>query len=259
VRHLAPRLLTWFCALLLLGATAQTARTDETERIAQAVALAEKLDTLRKAQERPALETELGKVAALHNALDDKPTRARLQVAVGDVLNDEALAATRLKAADVLGEMHDEKVWTQLKRAWPATDLEAALPIHLRVVAAAGKVAAPASVTPLLELARKAKDTNLVRAAMEALGGFGWAKNRVSILLDLGELIPLTDGASGGGARGAKVSADSAAAWRALKPTLLKALNDLTGRAEAVLESWTALLKQNKKNPEALFVRERGH
>jgi hypothetical protein len=235
----------------------QAARADEAERVAQAQALAEKLDALRKAQDRPALETELAKVAALHNALDDKPMRARLQAAVGDVLAEEALAATRLKAADVLGDLHDEKVWGQLKRAWPSAELEAALPIHLRVVAAAGKVAAAASVTPLLDLAKKGKDGNLVRAAVEALGGFGWAKNRVSILLDLCALIPFTDGNATGGQRGAKFNAESAAAWRELKPTLLKALNALTGRNEAVLESWTALLKEHKKKPEALFVRER--
>jgi hypothetical protein len=251
------RLFPLAVALILPFVVAQAARGDEAARIAEAQALAEKVDALRKSQDRTALEAELAKVAALHNALDDKPMRTRLQGAVGDVLAEEALAATRLKAADVLGDLHDEKVWNQLKRVWPSADLEAALPIHLRVVAAAGKVAASASVTPLLDLAKKAKDGNLVRAAVEALGGFGWAKNRLTILLDLGALIPLTDGGTPGGARGAKVSPESAAAWRELKPTLLKALNALTGRAEAVLESWTALLKEHKKKPEALFIRER--
>jgi hypothetical protein len=239
------------CATAVLGA--RTARADEAERVAQATALLERLDALRKAQDRPKLEVELGKVAALHNALDDKPLRTRLQVAVGDVLDDDALAATRLKAADVLGELRDEKVWTQLKREWPATDLETALPLHLKVVAAAGKVAASASATSLLDLSRKGKDPNLVRAAVEALGGFGWAKNRVTILTELGDLIPLTD--MTGGRKAATPAV--AEAWRSLKPTLLKALNDLTGRSEAALESWTALLKQHKKEPEKLFVRER--
>jgi hypothetical protein len=244
-------------ALIAAFVFGREARADETERIAQAKALAEKIDALRKAQEKAPLEAELAKVAALHNALDDKPTRARLQAAVGDVLAEEPLGAVRLKAADVLGDLHDEKVWTQLKRAWPATDIEAALPVHLRAIAASGKVAAASSVTPLLDLAKKAKDPNLVRASVEALGGFGWAKNRVSILLDLGGLIPLTEGGTPGGVRGAKVSPESAAAWRELKPTLLKALNALTGRSETALESWTALLKEKKKDPEALFIRER--
>lgn len=233
------------------------ARADETERIAQAVALADQIEALRKAQDKTALEPQLGKVAALHNALDDKPTRARLQAVVGDVLHEEALAVVRLKAADVLGDLHDERAWTQLKREWPSTDLEAALPLHLRVVAAAGRLAAAASTPSLLDLAKKAKDPNLVRAAIEALGGFGWAKNRVTILTDLGGLIPLTDGGAAGGARGAKVSAETAAAWRALKPALLKTLNDLTGRSEPALEAWTALLKAHKKDPESLFLREK--
>jgi hypothetical protein len=256
-----PRLLSaTFVIATALSVGLRASRTacgDETERIAQAKALADKLDLLRKAQDRVPLEAELAKVAALHNALDDKPSRTRLQAAVGDVLDEEPLAATRLKAADVLGELHDEKVWTQLKREWPDAELEAALPLHLRVVAAAGKVAAAASVTPLLDLAKKAKDANLVRASVDALGGFGWAKNRVTILLDLGGLIPLTDGGAPGGVRGAKVSPESAAAWRELKPTLLKALNALTGRSEAALESWTTLLKEHKKKPEELFTRER--
>ena len=246
-----------FFGALVLGAAwvhgPRTARADEAERIAQAAVLVERIDALRKAQDRPPLEAELGKVAALHNALDDKPTRARLQVAVGDVLDEDALAATRLKAADVLGELRDEKVWTQLKREWPSVELEAALPLHLRVVAAAGKVAASASTTPLLELARKSKDPNLVRAAVEALGGFGWAKNRLTILTELGELIAMTD--MTGGRKG--VTPAVAEGWRLLKPTLLKALNDLTGRSEAALESWTALFKQHKKDPEKLFLRER--
>jgi hypothetical protein len=246
-----------FTALTAAFAPGHAAHADETERVVQAKALADKLDALRKAQDKTPLEAELAKVAALHNALDDKPMRARLQAAVGDVLADEPLGAVRLKAADVLGEIHDEKVWTQLKRAWPTADLETALPLHLRVVASAGKVAAAASVTPLLDLAKKAKDPNLVRASVEALGGFGWAKNRVSILLDLGGLIPLTEGGAAGGVRGAKVSPESAAAWRELKPALLKALNALTGRSEAALEAWTALLKEHKKKPEDLFVRER--
>ena len=161
-------------------------------------------------------------MAALHNALDDKPMRARLQAAVGDVLAEEALAATRLKAADVLGDLHDEKVWTPAEARVAGADLEAALPLHLRVVAAAGKVAACASVTPLLDLAKKAKDPNLVRASVEALGGFGWAKNRVTILLDLGGLIPLTEGGTPGGVRGAKVSPESAAAWRELEAHALE-------------------------------------
>ena len=250
------------CGLLLvLVATAvvalRAARGDETERIAQATALADKIETLRKAQDRTALESELAKVAALHNALDDKALRTRLETVVGDVLHEETLAATRLKAADVLGDLHDERAWLQLKREWPSADLEAALPLHLRVVASAGRLAAAASVTPMLELAKKAKDPNLVRAAIEALGGYGWAKNRVSILTDLGGLIPLTDGGAAGGARGAKVNADTAAAWRGLKPVLLKALNTLTGRSEAALESWTALLKEHKKDPESLFLREK--
>jgi hypothetical protein len=253
----ALRSLAFLTATALALAGASGALADEAERIAEAKALADRLDALRKARDRTPLEAALPKVAALHNALDDKPARARLQAAVGDVLDDDELGATRLRAADVLGDLHDEKVWTQLKREWPSAELETALPLHLRVVAAAGRVAAAASVTPLLDLAKEAKDQNLVRASVEALGGFGWAKNRVTILLDLAALIPRTDGGAAGGLRGAKTSPEDAAAGRELKPVLLKALNVLTGRSEGSLEAWTALLKAHRKKPEDLFTRER--
>lgn len=231
------------------------ARADEAERVAEASALLTRLAALTKAKDRVGLEPELAKVAALHNALDDKALRGRLQAAVGDALMEPELGSARVKAAEVLGELHDERVWAQLKRAFPAPELEAGLPVHLAVVAAAGRVAAAAAAQPLLELLRKGRDPNLVRAAVEALGGFGWAKSRVTVLGGLLDVIPLTEGNAAGGARGAKVSPETAAAWRALKPTLLTALNALTGRAEASLEHWVALEKQHKKDLEALFVR----
>lgn len=250
-------LLTWLLLSVAFGGGARVARADEAGRVAEANALAERIEALRKAKDRTGVEPEVAKVAALHNGVDDKAVRARLQSVLGDLLADEDLGSARLVAADALAECHDEKVWAQLKRVFPAPEVEAGLPVQVRVVAAAGKVAAAVSATPLLDLARKGRDPNLVRAAIEALGGFGWAKNRVTVLVELGDLIPLTDGGAAGGARGAKTSPETAAAWRALKPTLLAALNTLTGRGEASLDLWVALLKEHRKKPEALFVRAR--
>lgn len=241
-------------ALLLPG---RPAGADAAARAAEANALLARLVALVKAKDRAGLEPELAKVAAVHNALDDAALRGRLQAAVGDALGEADLGSARVKAAEVLGDLHDERVWLQLKRALPAPELEAALPVHLAVVKAAGRVAAPAAAAPLSELARKARDPNLSRAAIEALGGFGWARNRAGVLRDLLDLVPLTDGGAGGGARGAKASPEAAAAWRALKPTLLASLNTLTGRTEASLEHWQALEKQHRKDLEALFLRAR--
>lgn len=240
-----------FSAVLLVALFAAPCCADEAQRLEQAAALIEQLATARRGGERAALEAALPKVPELHNALDDKAARGRLQSAVGDVLDEDALpVGVRLLAADTLGAMHDERVWTQLKREWPATDLEAALPLHVRLVECAGKVAAPASAASLIDLLRNGRDANLVRASVDALAEFGWAKNRVSVLQALGDTIPLT---AGGGRRGAEV----ARTLESLRPALLASLNRLTGRTEPTLEAWTELLKTHKRRLDELFQRER--
>ncbi len=231
---------------------------DEAQRVLDATALCEKVETARRALDKDALAALLPKVAELHNALDDQTARKRLQGVVGDVLDADDLAvSTRTAAADVLAELHDERVWVQLKREWPAPDVEAASPLQVRVVTAAGKIAAPASADSLIDLLKRARDPNLVETSLDALAGFGWAKNRVSVLDALGSTIPLIDGAGAGGGRGGKVSPETAALWRRLGPRLLLALNTLTGRNEPTLEAWSALLKENRRRLESLFLRER--
>jgi hypothetical protein len=238
-------------ALLLLPPLGAVAWADEAQRLEEAAALLEQLETARRAADRAAIDAALPKVPALHNALDDKPVRAKLQDAVGDVLDEDSLpVGTRLLAADTLGAMHDERVWTQLKREWPAANLEAALPLHIRLVESAGKVAAPASAASLIDLLRQGRDANLVRASVDALAEFGWAKNRVTVLQALGDTIPLT---ADGGRRGAEV----ARTLQELRPALLAALNRLTGRTEPTLESWAELLKTHKRKLDDLFQRER--
>lgn len=244
-----------FFLALLVGSVAFA---DEAQRVAEATALCEKIETARRALDKDALAAQLPKVAALHNALESEAVRKRLQGVVGDVLDAADLAvSTRTSAADVLGELHDERVWTQLKRGWPAVDVEAATPLEVRVVVAAGKIAAPASVEPLTDLLKRARDPNLVETSLTALAGFGWAKNRVSVLDALGSTIPLVEGGGAGGGRGGKTSPDAASLWRRLGPTLLASLNGLTGRNELSLEAWAALLKEHRRRLETLFLRER--
>ena len=231
---------------------------DEAQRVAEATALCEKVETARRALDKDALAALLPKVAPLHNALDDEAARKRLQGTLGDVLDADDLAvSTRTAAADVLAELHDERVWAQLKREWPLPDVEAATPIQVRVVAAAGKIAAPASADQLIDLLKRGRDPNLVETSLSALAGFGWAKNRVSVLDALGSTIPLVEGGGAGGGRGGKTSPETAALWRRLGPLLLTSLNTLTGRSELTLEAWSALLKENRRRLESLFLRER--
>jgi hypothetical protein len=251
------RRLTAAALVLLATGAALPALAGEPERLTEATALADRIAELRKAQDRAALETELRRVAELHNALETAAARARLQAEVGDVLRDKDLGATRVTAADVLGALHDEKAWGQLRRSLPDADLEAALPLDLRVVRSAGLVAAPTAAGPLLDLARKAKDANLAREAVEALGNFGYAKGRAGVLADLLELAARLKPGGAGGSRGTKGSADGAERWAALQAPLLKSMNQLTGRTEASLEHWFALAKEKKGKLDDLFVRER--
>ncbi len=104
------------------------AAADAAARVAEAERLIARLQALLKAQDRAGLEAELGKVGPAHNALDDEAVRARLHRVVGDVLAHEALGSTRLQAADALAECHDERVWSQLKRVFPAPEVETGLP-----------------------------------------------------------------------------------------------------------------------------------
>jgi hypothetical protein len=244
--------------LAFLLTLVRIAGADEAQRVAEAATLCTQLDAARAAADKDALAGALAKVVALHNALDDEGARKRLQVAVGDVLDADALAlSSRTTAADVLAGLHDERVWVQLKRQWPAVDTEAATAVEVRVVVAAGKVASPASVDDLLDLMKRGRDPNLVETSVSALAGFGWAKNRVKVLDGLGSTIPLVESGGGGGGRGAKASPETAALWRRLGPTLLASLNTLTGRNELTLAAWTDLLKQHKRRLDDLFLRER--
>ena len=245
-------------ALLALLLLTPQAGADEAQRIEAAAVLAQQIDAARAAHDKDALAAALPKVAPLHNALEDAQARKRLQAAVGDVLDGAALAlSSRTAAADVLADLHDERAWLQLKRQWPAPDTESATPVHVRVVVAAGKVAAPGSVDDLVDLLKRARDPHLVETSLTALGAFGWAKNRVKVLDELGSTIPWVEGSGAAGARGGKVSPETAALWRRLGPTLLVALNTLTGRNEPTLAAWSAPLKEHKRRLETLFTRER--
>jgi hypothetical protein len=217
----------------------------------------ETFEGFHAAGDRKKLDVALVKIVKIHNELQTDSVRAKLQKAAGALLDDEALGATRMKAADALGRFNDPAgVWKQLRPHLPSVKEEACGPFPLRVVQAVGAVAPDAAVAALTKLMEKAKDPNVSRYAIQALGKYGWSKRRAKIL---GTLVAHTSKLRPGGTKGkARGSGEAARQLYAfLRETLVAAMNEITGRKVETPEQWLALYKEHKKKIEKLFLIER--
>lgn len=251
VRH--PLIALLALALLAPGAAAKD--YEEAGRVRDAEALVAKIDALKEAKDRGALEAALKQVPPLHNALKTKVAMQRLQKAVGGVLGDEAQnITTRKAAAATLGVLFDEKgVWAQLKPHVPAPKEETVGQLGVAVLEALAQVQADAAIPKLEKLARTAKDPNAARLAIRALGRYSFSKKRTGILKFLiDELTRLRPGNTKG-ARG-RVNQER---FVLVRDALVAALNSLTRRQVQGVEPWLELYKANKKTPEKLFRTER--
>ena len=230
----------------------------EDARIATTETLLERLATFRVEKKRPDLERALARVPKAHNGLKTNAVRAKLRAELGRVMGDEALGSTRAVAAGTLGELNDPKgAWKVLKPFLPKLKLEAAGPFPLRVIQAVGQVACEASIASLLKLMEKAKDPNVSRYAIGALGKYGWSKRRASVLSDLVEFLrKLRPGGtdprkSRGGGQAARER------YNFLQLSLVAAMNELTGQKFDSADKWLAAYKDNKKALAKLFTFER--
>jgi len=245
----------------LLGAGAEHAHArdfEEEGRVRDAEALLAKMEAARTAGEDATLATLLKQVPGHHNALGTKRTIGALQKFVGAVAKDaEAKASLRLAAVACIADLHDDKgAWKLLAPLLPKTRTETATQVELAVLDALRKVAPEAAIKPLVERARKGEDPEVVRRAILALGGYGYAKKRVSVLESLIDLIvrwrPGARSPRGNDrGRGARNRFDG------VRDVLVEALNTLTGRREAGAEVWLARHKEFKGRLEALFRFER--
>ncbi len=246
-------------ALALLATPASAGDPVEDARIAEAKNLLEKLDAWTSDANKAKLEAAMPKLVKVHNELKTNSMRAKLQKAAGAMLRKEELGAIRMLAADNLGRMNDPKgAYKQLKPFLPSTKVTAAGPFPLRVIQVVGTLAPEAAISSLTQLMEKAKDSNVSRFAIQALGKYGWSRNRTKVLTSLAEFLrrlrpggsDLRKGRAGGEA--ARVR------YQFLQQTLVAALLELTGqKAHDTADKWLAAWKANKKTPAKLFAFER--
>jgi len=231
----------------------------EDARVAEAKNLLEKLAAWTDDANKAKVEKALPKLVKVHNELKTNAMRGKLQKAAGDMLRKDELGAVRMAVADTLGRLNDPKgAYKQLKPHLPAVKVTAAGPFPLRVIQAVGALAPDSAIPTLTKLMQKAKDNNVARFAIQALGKFGWSRSRTKVLTSLAEFLrrlrpggsDLRKGRAGGQA--ARVRYDF------LQRTLVAALLELTGQKKYdTVDKWLVAWKANKKTPAKLFAFER--
>lgn len=245
-------------ALLSAAAPAFAEDPAEDARVREAQNLVEVLARLRTAGDKDGLSDAFGRVVKAHNELRTDAMRGKLQSALGDVLGDEGLGAVCLKAADALGQLNDPAGgWQQLRRHLPGVQEEAVGPFPLRVIQAVGALAPDAALGPLEQLVEKAKDPNVSRHAIQALGKYGWSRKRLRALTSLGDLLVKLRPGGADALQGRGGGRDARERYDFLRGTLTAALNELTGQTLESAEAWIALYKTHKRSPKVLFKVER--
>lgn len=246
------------CLALVVVPPADAADPVEDARVAEADNLVARIDAFREAGKKADLQRAFARLPKIHNELKTASARARLQKSLAAVMADESLGGTRCLAADTLGRLNDPKgAWRELKRFLPSDKIEAAEPLALRSIQAVGALAPDAALSSLLKLMKKAKDANVSRYAIGALGKYGWSKRRVSVLKELADFLrKLRPGnVDPRDVRGAGRAARER--YEFLRLSLVAALNELTGQEIDTPEKWLDAFKANKKSAGKLFTFER--
>lgn len=218
----------------------------------------ETLEGLQAQQDRPKLDAALVRVVKIHNELRTDAVRARLQRAVGELLGDEALGATRMKAADALGRFNDPTgVWKVLRSHLPSVKEKACGPLPLRVVQAVGSVAPDAAIPQLTKLMEKAEDANVSRYAIQALGKYGWSRRRAKVLASLASFLQRLRPGGVDPRKGRGGGEEARQRYEFLRATLVAAMNEITGQKIEGPDPWLEAVKANKRSLEKLFLIER--
>ena len=236
-------------ALLLLVPVAALA-ADDKGKLEEAKKLAADLETARKAKDGAAVSTHVKAVPALHNELENKPAKGKLQKALGAVLKTKGLEDLYGDTIAALGELNDDKgAYKQLKRFMPGAKDKTEITEHGEAtLAAVAKLAPDSAIGDLLDLAEKSRDYKAAGGAIAALGHFKASKKRVTILEALVKLISRFMPP-----RGQQVGAETEKRWKALAEPLVVACNTITTRRETTPDAWLNLWKENKKKPDGLF------
>lgn len=245
-------------ALLCLAGAAHAADPAEEARMREADTLIAQLAGFAKVKQKPEIERALPRLVKLHNELKSSAVRSKLLKAAADLMANEELGGARMAVAGALAEVNDPKgAYKHLKGLLPSVKVPAAGPLPLRVIQTVGMLAPDAALPALFRLMHKAKDNNVSRYAIQALGKYGWSKQRVKVLAEILDLLrKLRPGGSGG--QGGKAGGKAARVRYAfLRQTAVVALDELTGRKLADVDKWLAAHKEYKKKLAQLFTFER--
>ncbi len=244
--------------LLCLAGSARAADPAEEARVREASTLIKRLAEYAAAKQKADVERSLPRLVKLHNELKSKTVRGKLLAAAADLMQNEDLGGARMAVAGALAEVNDPKgAWKHLKGLLPSVKVTASGLLPLRVIQTVGALAPDAALPTLLQLMQKAKDANVARYAIQALGKYGWSKQRVKVLAELLDYLrKLRPGASGG--KGGKAGgAEARRRFNFVRETLLVALGELTGQKLLDEDKWLAAHKANKKSLGKLFTFER--
>lgn len=248
---LAATLALLLALVAMAVATAPAAQAaDDAAKLDEAKKLAADLASARKAKDGAALQGLVKQVPGVHNALEHKSARGKLQKELGALLKAKGLDDLMLPSVQALGALNDSKgAYKQLKKHMPGPkDKEPLDDRGTAVLGAVATLAPDAAIGTLLDIAEKSRDYPAAVLAIDALGRYKASKKRVAILEDLVKLISRFMPP-----RGQQVGAETEKRWNALAIPLVRACNTLTGRKETTPDAWLVLWKENKKRPDDLF------
>lgn len=223
---------------------------DDKADVEAAKKLATDMATARKAKDVAALEALLKTLPGVHNSIENKPTRGKLQKAAGALVKAKGFDTLSSPAIVALTALNDPKgAYKQLKKHMPgAKDKKEATDTGKAVLNAIGELTPNEAIGALSDLAEKSKDYDVGALAITALGKYKASKKRVVILESLVKLISRFQPP-----RGVQIGVEAAKRWKALGSPLINACNTLTSRRETTPDAWLTLWKENKKKPADLF------
>jgi hypothetical protein len=257
-RAIRRAVLPLFVFLLGLGSPADAGDLAEEARAREAQTLIERLAAFAEAKQKDEIERSLPRLVKLHNELTSTSVRADLLKAAARILGDEDLGGVRSSMATALGQVNDPPgAWKVLKGFLPSVKDEASGPFPLAVIQAVGALAPDAALATLLALMEKAADTNVSRYAIQALGKYGWSKQRVKVLGQLLDHLKRVRPGVGGGQAGKAGGEAARVRYNFLRTTLVVALDELTGQKFADVDRWLDAHKENRKALDKLFTFER--
>lgn len=240
----------WLVVAGLLLSAAPAAAADDAAQLESAKSLVAQIAAARKAKDTTALEAQAKKAVGVHNGIENKGLRSKLQKELGSALKSKSLASAREPIIAALGMLNDPKgAYKQLKRFMPGPKTEETTDIEKATLQAVDKLAPDSALKELFDLAEKAKDHEAGALAIAALGSFGKSKKRVAILETLIKLLQRFEPP-----RGQAVGVATKKRWDALAAPLILACNEITGQKIRDPAEWHDLWKANKKRPAEIFV-----